>query len=149
MKISQDSVLGLFFALTGCIALWIALQYPFGTAGRMGPGYFPVIIAGLLVATGIFVLIRSVAAATDPLPGFRWKPLLMVPAAIFIFGLAIEPLGLLPAVFLLLVVSAMTSVKFRLDWKAFAGALAFSGLCAALFVELIGLPMPVFGAWLQ
>ncbi|EUB99754.1 hypothetical protein PMI07_006035 [Rhizobium sp. CF080] len=149
MKIGQDSILGLFFAVIGSIALWIAIQYPFGTAGRMGPGYFPVIISSLLVLTGICVLIRSMSMSGDPFPAIRWKALTLVPAAIVVFGLAVEPLGLLPAVFLLLVLSAATSVKFRLDWKAFAGALIFAGLCAVLFVELIGLPMPVLGTWLQ
>jgi putative tricarboxylic transport membrane protein len=149
MKIGQDSILGFFFTITGSIALWIAIQYPLGTAGRMGPGYFPVIISGLLVATGIFVMIRSISIQGDALPVVRWKALTLVPAAIVVFGLAIEPLGLLPAVFLLLVLSGATSVKFKLDWRAFAGALVFAGLCAVLFVELIGLPMPVLGTWLQ
>lgn len=149
MKIRQDSVLGLFFAITGCIALLIALKYPFGTTSRMGPGFFPVVISTLLVATGIGILIRSISASCDPFPAITWKPLVMIPAAIIVFGVAIEPLGFLPAVLLLLVLSAATSVKFRLDWKTSAGALLFAGLCTVLFVELIGLPMPVLGIWLQ
>jgi len=149
MKIGQDSILGLFFAITGCIALWIAIQYPFGTAGRMGPGYFPVIISSLLVVTGIGVVIRSISVSGDAFPAINWKALIMVPAAVVVFGLAIEPLGFLPAVLLLLVLSAATSVKFRFDWKASAGALIFAGLCTVLFVKLIGLPMPVLGTWLQ
>ncbi len=149
MKIGQDSILGLFFAVTGCVALWIAIRYPLGTAGRMGPGYFPVIISSLLVVTGICVIIRSISASGEGFPAINWKGLTMVPAAVVVFGLAIEPLGFLPAVLLLLVLCAATSVKFRLDWKASAGALAFAGLCTILFVELIGLPMPVLGTWLQ
>jgi putative tricarboxylic transport membrane protein len=149
MKIGQDSVLGLFFAVTGCIAFWIAIQYPFGTAGRMGPGYFPIIISGLLVVTGIGVLIRSISTPGETFPAINWKALLLVPAAVVVFGLTIEPLGFLPAVLLLLVLTAATSVKFRLDLKASAGALVFAGFCTVLFVKLIGLPMPVLGTWLQ
>jgi len=149
MKIGQDSILGLFFAVTGCVALWIAIQYPFGTAGRMGPGYFPVIISSLLIVTGICVVIRSISTSGDAFPAINLKALFMVPAAVVVFGLAIEPLGFLPAVLLLLVLSAATSVKFRFDWKASVGALVFSGLCTVLFVKLIGLPIPVLGTWLQ
>jgi putative tricarboxylic transport membrane protein len=149
MKIGQDSILGLFFAVIGCIALWIAIQYPFGTAGRMGPGYFPVIVSSLLALTGIGVLVRSIYASGDALAAINWKALVLVPAAVVVFGLAVEPLGFLPGVLLLLVLSAATSVKFRLDWKAAAGALVFSGVCTVLFVKLIGLPMPVLGTWLQ
>ncbi len=149
MRIGQDSILGLFFAVTGCIALWISVQYPFGTAGRMGPGYFPVIVSSLLVLTGIGVLVRSIAASGDAFPEINWKALIMVPAAVVVFGLAIEPLGFLPAVLLLLVLSAATSIKFKLDWKAAVGALVFAGLCTVLFIQLIGLPIPVLGTWLQ
>lgn len=149
MKIGQDSILGLFFALTGCAALWIALQYPFGTASRMGPGYFPVVISSLLIVTGVFVLVRSAINTMEPLQGVRWKPLILVPVAVIAFGLAIEPLGLPLAILLLLMLSGVASIKFRLDWKAILGALVFSGLCTTMFVRLIGLPMPVLGTWLQ
>ena len=51
---------------------------------------------------------------------------------------------------LLLVVGAATaSVKFRLDWKATAGAAAFSVVCAVAFVDLLGVPMPLAGSWLH
>ena len=149
MKIGQDRLLGLFLTLTGCIALSIAVQYPLGTSGRMGPGYFPTIISGLLALTGMAVIVRSIAASGAAIPAVRWKPLLLVPAAVVAFALTVEPLGLFPAVLLLLVLSAATSVRFRLDWKALAGALVFAGVCCLLFVQLIGLPMPVFDGWLQ
>jgi putative tricarboxylic transport membrane protein len=149
MKIVQDTLLGFFFTVTGGVALLMAWQYPFGTAGRMGPGYFPVIVSGLLLVTGVCVIIRSMAASGDSLAQIRWKPLLLVPGAVIAFGLAVEPLGLFVAILLLLVISAVTSSKFRWTWKALAGALAFAGLCCLLFVQLIGLPMPLVGTWLQ
>lgn len=149
MKIVQDTLLGLFFTLTGGVALSMAWQYPFGTSGRMGPGYFPVIVSGLLVVTGICVIVRSMATSGESFAQIRWKPLLLVPGAVLAFGLAVEPLGLFAAVLLLLVISAVTSSKFRWTWKPLAGALLFAGLCCLLFVRLIGLPMPLFGTWLQ
>ncbi|MGW9229790.1 tripartite tricarboxylate transporter TctB family protein [Pseudorhizobium sp. NPDC055634] len=149
MKIGQDSLLGFFFTLTGCVAFAIAIQYPFGTSGRMGPGYFPVIVAGLLVLTGIAVLVRSMSSSGEELQAVRWKPMLLVPGAIVVFALAVEPLGLLVAVVLLLVLSAATSIKFRLDPKALVGSVVFAGVCCILFVQLIGLPMPILGTWLQ
>ncbi|WP_416798663.1 tripartite tricarboxylate transporter TctB family protein [Ciceribacter azotifigens] len=149
MKVVQDTLLGFFFTLTGCVALSMAWQYPFGTSGRMGPGYFPVIVSGLLVVTGIGVIIRSMAASGDTVAQVRWKPLLLVPGSVVVFGLAVEPLGLFAAVLLMLVISAATSSKFRWNWTALAGALLFAGLCCLLFVQLIGLPMPLVGTWLQ
>ncbi|MGK9052924.1 tripartite tricarboxylate transporter TctB family protein [Neorhizobium petrolearium] len=149
MKLSQDVLLGLFFTVVGAVSALIATHYPFGTSSRMGPGYFPIIVSNLLVVTGLLVLIRARLASSEPLPVIGWKPLVIVPAAIVIFGLVIEPLGLPLAVLLLTILSATTSVKFRLDWRAFAGSLVFAAFCSVLFVELLGLPVPIVGNWLQ
>lgn len=149
MKLSQDVLLGLFFSVIGAVSAWIALSYPFGTSSRMGPGYFPIIISSLLVVTGLLVLLRARLGEAEAVPTIRWRPLVIVPVAILVFGLALETLGLPLAVLLLLVLSATTSVRFRLDWKAFAGAAVFAGLCSIVFVELLGLPIPIVGTWLH
>ncbi|CDN58247.1 Tripartite tricarboxylate transporter TctB family (plasmid) [Neorhizobium galegae bv. officinalis bv. officinalis str. HAMBI 1141] len=148
MKLSQDVLLGLFFTTIGVGSAVMAASYPFGTSSRMGPGYFPVIVSSLLVLTGILVLFRS-RLTLGAIPEIGWKPIVVVSLAILIFGLVVEPLGLPIAVFLLTVVSATTSEKFRLDWRAFAGAAAFAAFCSVLFVELLGLPVPIVGNWLQ
>ena len=40
----------------GAAAIFVARNYPFGTALRMGPGYFPVVLGGLLIVFGLAVL---------------------------------------------------------------------------------------------
>nr|WP_052182880.1 tripartite tricarboxylate transporter TctB family protein [Rhizobium sp. YS-1r] len=149
MKLSQDVLLGLFFSVIGAVSAWIACSYPFGTSSRMGPGYFPIIVSSLLLFTGLLVLFRARLAGSGSIPTIRWRPLVLVPVAILIFGLMMEKLGLPLAVLLLVILSAAASVKFRLDWKAFAGSLVFAGLCSVVFVELLGLPIPIIGNWLQ
>ncbi|KQX38017.1 hypothetical protein ASD04_10310 [Devosia sp. Root436] len=148
MKISQDTALGGLFAVIGGIALLMAVQYPFGSAGRMGPGFFPVIIATLLGLTGIAILVRARLAASEEITSARWLPLLIVPGAVALFGLLVEKLGLPLAVMLLTVGAATASVGFQLSWKATAGAAAFSAVCALVFVKLLGLPIPIAGSWL-
>ena len=44
----QDFWSGLLFVGFGAVALVIGRDYAMGTAMRMGPGYFPMILAGLL-----------------------------------------------------------------------------------------------------
>lgn len=149
MKLSQDVLLGLFFSIIGAVSAWIAWSYPFGTSSRMGPGYFPIIVSSLLLLTGLLVLLRARLTGSEAIPTIRWRPLVLVPVAILIFGLVMENLGLPLAVFLLVVLSATASVKFRFGWKAFAGSVAFAGLCSVVFVELLGLPIPIIGNWLQ
>lgn len=149
MKISQDAALGGLFVVIGVVALLIALGYPFGTASRMGPGYFPVIISTLLTLTGAGILMRARLASSEPIRAARWLPIVIVPVAVLLFGLLVEQLGLPLAVMMLAVGTATASVKFQLSWKAAAGAAAFAAVCAVLFVELLGLPIPIVGSWLQ
>ncbi|MEN3150068.1 tripartite tricarboxylate transporter TctB family protein [Neorhizobium sp. IRAMC:178] len=149
MKLSQDVLLGLFFVVFGVVSVSIAMSYPFGTSGRMGPGYFPVIISSLLVLTGLLVLFRAQLVQPEMLPAIRWKPLLLVPGAVVVFGLAVETLGLPLAILLLTILSATTSIKFHIGWKAVAGSLAFAALCSVIFIELLGLPIPIVGNWLR
>lgn len=149
VKISQDAALGSFFVAVGAVGLFVARDYPFGTANRMGPGYFPLIISSLLVLTGVAILMRARFGSAEAIAGIRWKPLAIVSCAVFLFGALVEKLGLPLAVLLLVVGAATASVKFRLDWKATAGAAAFSVVCAVAFVDLLGVPMPLAGSWLH
>lgn len=149
MKITQDTALGGLFLAIGLTALLIALGYPMGTAGRMGPGYFPLIVSALLALTGLAILVRGRIGASEAISVARWLPLVVVTAALVIFGLLIERIGLPLSVFLLCVGTATASVKFRLNWKAGAGAAAFAAFCGILFVNLLGLPIPLVGTWLR
>lgn len=149
MKLTQDVVQGGLFAAIGIAALAMALEYPLGTPGRMGPGFFPVVIAALLALTGIGILLRARLGASEVIRVTRWLPLLIVPGSIVVFGFMLEKLGLPLSVLLLCVGAATASVRFELDWKALAGAVVFSVVCGILFVSLLGLPIPIIGTWLQ
>ena len=148
MRVTQDFLLGVFFVAVGAIAGLGALSYPIGSASRMGPGFFPIIIAGLLTLVGIAVLLRGHRTGSLPIEPTIWLPVLVVPAVIVLFGLVLDGLGLPLAVFLLLVGTAAASVTFRLDIRAALGAVAVSAICSALFVKLLGLPIPLAGSWL-
>ncbi|MFH1797175.1 MAG: tripartite tricarboxylate transporter TctB family protein [Pseudomonadota bacterium] len=148
MKATQDVALGAFFAAIGIVAGAIALTYPIGTPSRMGPGFFPVIISVLMTLTGMAVLLRAHRAGSPAVEAITWRPVVIVPLMVVVFGLTIDGLGLPLAVFVLVVGTAAASVKFEISWKAAAGAVAFSAICALLFVKVLGLPIPLAGSWL-
>lgn len=148
-KLSQDAILGLAFVAIGLTFLFIGAQYPWGSSGRMGPGYFPVIISILLTAVGLILLVRSRYVASEAMQSLPWIPILVVPGAIALFGFLLEKIGLSLAVLMLTLACAATSAKFRFSWSALAGAAAFSLACAVIFVELLGLPIPILGSWLE
>ena len=53
LKNNKDFLAGLLLLSFGCIGFYLALDYPFGSALRMGPGYFPRVLSGILIAFGV------------------------------------------------------------------------------------------------
>jgi hypothetical protein len=140
----KDFWTGLIFMAAGIAFIVIAQDYPFGSARKMGPAYFPILLAGLLILIGLATTVRGFVTTGAPIGNFALKPMLLVTLGTVVFGTSVRWAGLAPAVTVLVLVSAWASQHFRLR----AGALLAIGLgtfCALVFVYGLGLPMPVFG----
>jgi hypothetical protein len=134
------------FLLFGLAAVIIGQDYPMGTAGKMGPSYFPTVLGALLALIGLSAVIRSFVRSGEAVGKFYIKEIILILSAVLLFGALMRGAGLIAAVFVLVVLSAYASPKFR--WGPallLAGGLAaFSVL---VFVKLLGLPMPMVGPW--
>ena len=71
MKNPRDFWTGVIYVAVGTAAVVIARDYGLGTAFRMGPGYFPTILGGLLVLIGLLSLGRAALRSGEPLPPDR------------------------------------------------------------------------------
>lgn len=152
IRAPKDFWTGLIYIATGLAALWIGADYKMGTAGRMGPGYFPKVLACILIALGVISLARSFVTKGDPIGGVAWKPLVLVLLGCALFGLLLQPLGLIVALSTLCLVSAAASRSFAFDYMATAGLIVLVAFCALVFVKGLGVPMPLGGRllpWLQ
>ena len=89
----------------------------------MGPGYFPLLLGGVLGALGAILIARSVVLDGEPLPRLHVLPLAVIAVAVCLFGLLIEPLGLVVSLAVLIVLSAWAGPQFRLP-ETFALAVA-------------------------
>ena len=147
IKGPKDFWTGVMYAGFGGIAFAISRDYSFGSAGRMGPGYFPSVLSCLLIGFGVLALLRGLRKDGPAFGGFAWKQAALVLAAIVAFGLLLQGAGLIPALLALIFGSAAASVKFRFEWKATLLAFALVAFCALVFVKGLGLPMPLFGSW--
>jgi len=81
----KDFWAGLMFIGFGLGFMLIALNnYPMGTAGRMGPAYFPTVLGGLLALLGIGIAFRGyISKFEHPLRVFAFRlPLLIAALAI-------------------------------------------------------------------
>jgi putative tricarboxylic transport membrane protein len=143
----KDFCAALIYLAVGLSALYVGSELPMGTALKMGPAYFPAVLGWLLAFIGLLSLIRSFLRKGGPIPPFAWKPLLLITGATVVFGLVVRGAGLLVALPLFVVMTAMASAKFRVvpTLVLAAGATIF---CALVFVKGLGVPLPLIGRWL-
>src|SRR5574341_1313761 len=117
-----------------------------GAAMRMGPAYFPTILGGLLAVLGGLTLARGLLRPGPPLGTFAINELVLVLGATVLFGFLLRRAGLVVSLVLLVLVSAVASRRFH--WPT---ALLLAGgsaaFCAAVFVKLLGPPIPLYGTW--
>lgn len=145
----KDFWAGFIYVAVGLAALWFGAEFRLGSAGRMGPGYFPKVLAVLLVGIGVLSLVRSFLAEGEPITTIAWKPLVAILAACALFGFALPRVGLPVALLLLCVGSAAASREFRFEGVATAGLTALIAFCSIVFVKGLGVPMPLLGSWLE
>ncbi|MDH0872716.1 tripartite tricarboxylate transporter TctB family protein [Agrobacterium pusense] len=145
----RDFGIGAIYLALGLAGFIIARDYSFGSAGRMGPGYFPTIISSLLIVFGLVTLGRGILRDGAQVGDINWKGLGLVTLSVCAFGFLLERAGLAIALSLLVLISAAASERFRLEGRAILGLLALVIFCVVVFVEGLGLPMPIFGEWFR
>ncbi|QOL48606.1 tripartite tricarboxylate transporter TctB family protein [Massilia litorea] len=143
----KDFWTGIIFLTIGMAAIIIGLDYQMGSAGRMGPAYFPSVLGGLLTLIGAIGVIRSLLRPGEAIGKFYIKEILLVLVAVLLFGLLMRGAGLVPAVLVLVLMSAYASPKFT--WgPSLLLAIGLAVFAVVVFVKLLGLPMPILGPWL-
>ncbi len=142
----KDFGSGLIFLIVGCVGVAIARNYPLGAADKMGPGYFPTALGGLLALNGAALLVRAFLRSGTGLTAVSWRGILLSLVALLLFGVLLKTAGLPIAVLILILVSAAASTEFRV-WPSLALAVGLCVFCALVFVYGLGLPLPLLGTW--
>lgn len=136
-------VIGLFFAI-------VATRYQYGTAAKMGPGYFPFWLGTLMAVIGLLVLIRSLGAKAtiEKLPKFNWKVIALITGAIILYGILLPKMGFLVAVLVLVMVASSASREF--NWKvSLINAIVLIAFTYSVFVLGLKLQFPLLPFFLQ
>jgi len=137
---------GLLLIGFGLGALLIARTYKMGTAFRMGPGYFPSMLASLLIVIGMIVSYLAFRSGEAKLPKVAWRPLFMVSAAVALFGLMINGAGLLLGTFVMVVVSRLARPGYPWIETVILGV-ALSVFSGVLFYYGLSIQMPLLPTW--
>ena len=143
IRAPKDFWTGIMFIAFAAVALLAARNYALGTALRMGPGYFPMLLGGVLALLGLVLVVRSLAIDGEPVGRLHLVPLGIIGLAVCLFGILLAPLGLVIAIIVVTAVTAFASRESRpLEVGALAVALAVFSV--GVFVYLLRLPMPVW-----
>ena len=146
IKKPKDFFAAVFFILIGVAVLWISRDYDYGSARRMGPGYFPVWLGGLLIAFSLIMLIRSFVGERDPMDDLALKPVLLILGGSLLFGLLLRPVGL-PFAIIAMVLLGAAGAKATRPVPALLLAVGLAICSYFVFVRGLGQPMPMLGSW--
>jgi hypothetical protein len=145
---STNAICGLTFIALGGFFVYQCLNLELGTAFRMGPGYFPLILAVILTMLGIVVLVQSARVKGEPMGPLALRGMLFIlPAPVF-FGLTVRGLGFVPSLFFTALIAAFASQRMK-PGMALILALAITIFSAAVFSYALGLPFERFGPWIR
>jgi len=147
-RIGKDVLAGAVFIAFGLAFAVAASDYSLGTALRMGPGYFPLVLGGLLVVLGVLTVVKGFVAPDEGEIGrVPWRSLALLMGAVLFFGFTVRGLGLVPALFVTVLLAALAGFQVRLV-PALVIATGLTALCYLIFVVALQLRLPVLGIWL-
>jgi Tripartite tricarboxylate transporter TctB family len=150
-RVVTDIVAGLIFVAFGLAFSITSLSYEIGTALRMGPGYFPLALGGILVLLGLLIVGKGFIASSDAdarSGSVPWRALFLIVLAVLFFGLTVRGLGLVPATAVTALLTALASYRTSV-LAAVAIAAGLTLLCVLVFVLALQLRLPLVGPWLS
>lgn len=140
---------GLMFLAFGLFFAGFGSHYTFGTAAKMGPGYFPVVLGSILALLGSLIALGAVSARAteEKVASFVWWPLLLVLFPTVLFALLLPVLGLIASLCLLVIVSSLASHEF--SWRAaLLNAVVLTAISVCVFVWALKLQLQLLPAFL-
>ena len=150
IKSQRDFWSGLMFVVVGIVFAVGATNYSMGTSARPGAGYFPLLLSVIMAILGAVVLFKSLTIETpggDPIGHIAWKPLLIIVAAIAVFGITIELLGMIVSIPILIFIASLAGDEFR--WRdVIANAVVLTIGSWAIFILGLKLVIPLWPSFI-
>ncbi len=154
IKSQKDFFSGLMFTVVGASFAYGATNYSIGSGGRMGPGYFPLLLGVILAILGGAIMFKALVVETqdgEKIGKWAWKPLFFIIAANLLFGIllgglpsvGIPAMGLIAAIFGVTIVASLAGDTFKLKEVLILSVVLSIGSYLA-FIMLLKLQFPVW-----
>lgn len=145
----RDFWSGVLFTLTGLLFVALSRAYTLGTAAKMGPGYFPTILGGLMAFLGVLILLPSLSQRGPEVRVNKmdFKSIVLVLLAVAVYAGTLPTLGFIVSLFLLIGIASFASHEFSLKTTVISAfvLLAFSW---GVFVKGLELQFPFLPTFL-
>ena len=144
----KDLLAGAVFTTFGLAFALTSLTYELGTPLSMGPGFYPLVLGSILVVLGVSIAVKAfIAADSDDIGTVPWKAVVLLLGAVLFFGFTVRGLGLVPALFVTVLLAGLAGRSARLIPSAVIAA-SLTALSILIFVYVLQLRLPLFGPWL-
>lgn len=145
----RDFWSGVLFVVTGVLFMVLSRQYQLGTAAKMGPGYFPTILGGLMAVLGLMIMAPAFAKKGPEVKVDKmdFKSIVLVLVAVAVYAATLPTLGFIVSIVLLILISSFASHEFNLKTTLLSTVvlLVFSW---AVFVKGLELQFPFLPVFL-
>ncbi len=144
---TKDLSAGLLFIVIAALFAFGTIDLDLGTPLKLGPGAFPLLLAGALGLLGLIIVAQAFRNPVTHTMAMPWRGILLIALAPILFGLTVRGLGLIAAIALVVAVSAFASHRMsaKLALMLIVGLTLF---CVLVFNVGLGLPVRLLGPWL-
>jgi hypothetical protein len=142
LRSNKDFWAGVMLIAIGVASIIIARGYPFGSTMRMGPGYFPSLLGGILALFGIYVIVIGLRKGEKITVQCSTRALALLPLSLVAFGVLMTYAGFIAAMAVLIFGSASAGRDFKFV-EILLLTVVLTSLSVVIFIWGLGLPYPL------
>ncbi len=142
LRNNKDFWAGMMLIVIGAASIFIARSYPFGSTMRMGPGYFPSMLGGILLLFGIYVMVIGLRRSEKIAVHCSLRALIVLSLSLVAFGVLMKHAGFIPALAALIFGAASAGREFKFV-EVLALTVILTIFSVAVFIWGLGLPYPL------
>jgi hypothetical protein len=145
----RDFWAGIMFLAFGVLFMFWSRAYQMGTAAKMGPGYFPTVLGGIMAVLGLIIILGAFARSNPEtkVGTIGFKEILLVVGAVGAFAFLLAHLGMVLAIIVMTFIAASASHEFKVKETAI-NAIVISILAYLVFAKGLEVQMPTWPAFL-